>query len=106
LLIKSNQFPNFLSLLFLIFWDCSHFRNLAKNPISMKTIFKFLMGLGVMLVYACASDSKNQTADIHKKEFDNPLLKEWTGPYGGVPAFDKMDLTNLEEAIETGIQLH
>lgn len=72
----------------------------------MKTIFKFLMGLGVMLVYACASDSKNQTADIHKKEFDNPLLKEWTGPYGGVPAFDKMDLTNLEEAIETGIQLH
>jgi len=33
----------------------------------------------------------------------NPLLAEWTGPNGGVPAFDKMDLVQLKPAIEAGI---
>ncbi len=34
----------------------------------------------------------------------NVLLAEWTGPYGGVPAFDKMDLDDLKPALETGIE--
>ena len=36
----------------------------------------------------------------------NPLLQEWTGPYGGVPAFDRMDLADLEPAIEAGMAAH
>lgn len=73
----------------------------------MKTIPQFLVALSVILVYACGPDSKNQSvAEMEKQEIENPLLKEWTGPYGGVPAFDKMDLANLDEAIEMGIQLH
>lgn len=36
----------------------------------------------------------------------NPLLQEWTGPYGGVPAFDRMDLVDLEPAIEAGMAAH
>ncbi len=36
----------------------------------------------------------------------NPLLAKWTGPNGGVPAFDKMDLTQLKPAILTGIAAH
>ena len=34
----------------------------------------------------------------------NALLAEWTGPYGGVPAFDKMDLDDLKPALETGME--
>ena len=34
----------------------------------------------------------------------NVLLAEWTGPYGGVPAFDKMDLDDLTPALETGME--
>ena len=34
---------------------------------------------------------------------DNILLAEWTGPYGGVPAFDKMDLADLEPALATAM---
>jgi peptidyl-dipeptidase Dcp len=34
------------------------------------------------------------------------LLAEWTGPYGGVPAFDRMDLKTLEPATEEGIRRH
>lgn len=37
---------------------------------------------------------------------ENDLLQEWTGPYGGVPAFDEMALDDLEEAIEKGMALH
>ncbi|MFP4518673.1 MAG: M3 family metallopeptidase [Oceanicaulis sp.] len=33
----------------------------------------------------------------------NPLLAEWTGPYGGVPAFDAMDLQYLRPALEEGM---
>lgn len=34
----------------------------------------------------------------------NLLLAEWTGPYGGVPAFDKMDLADAKEAFEIGMK--
>lgn len=33
----------------------------------------------------------------------NPLLAEWDGPYGGVPAFDEMDLQYLKPALEVGM---
>ncbi len=36
---------------------------------------------------------------------DNPLLAEWSGPYGGVPAFDAMDLEDLPAAIEAAMAL-
>ncbi|WP_444944502.1 M3 family metallopeptidase [Microbulbifer sp. ZKSA006] len=36
----------------------------------------------------------------------NMLLAEWTGPFGGVPAFDKMSLEDLKPAIEKGIELN
>jgi peptidyl-dipeptidase Dcp len=39
-------------------------------------------------------------------EHDNPLLAEWAGPYGGVPAFDRMDLALLEPAMRRAIELH
>ncbi|WP_291803516.1 M3 family metallopeptidase [Lutibacter sp.] len=36
----------------------------------------------------------------------NTLLKEWTGPYGGVPAFDKMSITDIKPALEIGMKQH
>ncbi len=35
-----------------------------------------------------------------------PLLGEWTGPFGGGPAFDGMDLAALEPALEAGMEKH
>jgi peptidyl-dipeptidase Dcp len=34
---------------------------------------------------------------------DNLLIAPWTGPYGGVPAFDRMDLASLKPALEEGM---
>ncbi len=35
----------------------------------------------------------------------NLLLKAWTGPYGGVPAFDKMQVDYVKPALEQGMQM-
>jgi peptidyl-dipeptidase Dcp len=35
----------------------------------------------------------------------NPLLAAWTGPYGGVPAFDRMNLDDLKPALEQAMEL-
>ncbi len=34
---------------------------------------------------------------------DNILLADWTGPYGGVPAFDRMRIADLEPALDGGM---
>ncbi|NBX41310.1 MAG: M3 family peptidase, partial [Gammaproteobacteria bacterium] len=36
----------------------------------------------------------------------DPLLAPWSGPYGGVPPFDKVETKNLGKAIESAIALH
>ena len=34
----------------------------------------------------------------------NPLLKPWSGPYGGVPAFNEYKVADFKPAIEFAIQ--
>ncbi|PAP75630.1 peptidase M3 [Rubrivirga marina] len=72
-----------------------------------------LAAAGALALAGCASSSPTEapdsmttdsaTADILQT---NPLLQEWTGPYGGVPAFDRMALDDLEPAIEAGMAAH
>ena len=38
-----------------------------------------------------------------KKSIDNPLLAKWTGPYGGVPPFDKVKVEQFKPALEAGM---
>ncbi|MGJ3231513.1 MAG: M3 family metallopeptidase [Oceanicaulis sp.] len=48
-----------------------------------------------------------QQADAAQAQTEtNPLLAEWTGLYGGVPAFDQMDLQYLRPALEEGMDLY
>ncbi|MCC9167724.1 M3 family metallopeptidase [Pontibacter harenae] len=65
-----------------------------------------------MLALASCTSTQTQTqsqqtqaAMEQKKEKTNPLLAEWTEPYGGVPAFDKMNLSDLKPAVEKGMAL-
>src|SRR5882762_12036393 len=34
---------------------------------------------------------------------ENPLLRKWTGPYGGVPPFDKVKVADFKAALETAM---
>ncbi|MGQ8364432.1 M3 family metallopeptidase [Glaciecola sp. 1036] len=49
------------------------------------------------------TESSAQTSA--EQAFENPLLAPFAGPYEGVPAFDKMDLTYLKPALEKGMEL-
>jgi peptidyl-dipeptidase Dcp len=37
---------------------------------------------------------------------DNVFLAEWTGPYGGVPAFDRMDIDAMKPALEAAMTIN
>ncbi|MEH6535541.1 MAG: M3 family metallopeptidase [Psychroserpens sp.] len=56
-------------------------------------------------LFASCKDDKNSEEKMAVNETDNVLLQEWTGPYQGVPAFDKMDHNAIKEAMETGMEL-
>ena len=56
----------------------------------------------LVLFASCKEDPKTED---NMAMNDNVLLQEWTGPYQGVPAFDKMDVNAIKEAVETGMKL-
>jgi peptidyl-dipeptidase Dcp len=74
----------------------------------MKKLTTGLLAASVVLTIAACSPAP-ETTDTSSSDTqtstDNVLLAEFTGPYGGVPAFDKMDLSLLKEALTTGMDL-
>ena len=50
------------------------------------------------LIISCKKDIKTQPKNV--------LLQEWKGPYGGVPAFHQMNVNDVQEAVETGMELN
>jgi len=64
-----------------------------------------------IVIFTSCKDDKNSDASNMAEEktalndTDNVLLQEWTGPYQGLPAFDKMDVSNIKEAVEVGMKL-
>ncbi|MEE4246876.1 MAG: M3 family metallopeptidase [Kangiellaceae bacterium] len=48
---------------------------------------------------------KEQPAQISQQQELNFLLQEWTGPFGGVPAFDKVSLDMIKPALEQGMAI-
>lgn len=54
-----------------------------------------------------AGTTPTPTADSSPvSETGNPMLEPWSGPYGGVPAFDKMQIDQVKPALETAIAAH
>ncbi len=60
--------------------------------------------LGVFLVLISCNQNKKEV-QTEKENYSNILLQEWAGPYGGVPAFDKMKVEDVKEALEKGMEL-
>ncbi len=59
--------------------------------------------LSTVVYGACGGDEMTTGTHDHDTT-GNALLAEWSGPYGGVPAFDQMDLAALEPAVDAGIE--
>ncbi len=64
-----------------------------------------LVTLGIAL--ACApivtTTRTSPPADVVAPASANPLLREWTGPYGGVPPFDRITIADFKPALETAM---
>jgi len=59
------------------------------------------------LLAACQKPTDASSREMTEATKDgNALISEWTGPYGGVPAFDKMDLDAIEPALRAGMDAH
>ena len=65
---------------------------------------KIRNGLSVIAMTAIIGYANGQEKE--EKAMNNPLLQEWTGPYQGVPAFDKMQVDLVKPAIRKGMEMH
>ncbi|MFV8224333.1 M3 family metallopeptidase [Christiangramia aquimixticola] len=65
---------------------------------------KLKNGLSIIALTAIIGYSNGQEKETISME--NPLLQEWTGPYEGVPQFDKMQVDLIKPAIRKGMELH
>jgi len=65
-----------------------------------KTKNALITAIAAIAITAC------NTAPKEAQTEKNILLQEWTGPYGGVPAFDKMKLEDVKPAMLRGMELH
>ena len=59
-----------------------------------------------MLVSLISCKKTEKEDKIVVMETTNTLLKDWEGPFGGVPAFDQMKVSDVKEALEIGMDLH
>jgi len=59
--------------------------------------------LNLLLLLAVLSFGLHAKTPDHDTQNQNTLLTEWTGPYGGVPAFDKMKLSDVKPAFKVAM---
>ncbi|EZH71741.1 peptidase M3 [Aquimarina atlantica] len=74
----------------------------------LSTTIKTVALSAIVLLASCnqKKETVNTTTESEPKETANVLLEEWTGPYGGTPAFDKMNVSDIKPALEKGMELN
>ncbi|MBZ9631348.1 M3 family metallopeptidase [Salegentibacter sp. LM13S] len=65
---------------------------------------EIIKSLGIFALVA--GFQANAQEQNHEQNMDNILLAEWTGPYAGVPAFDKMKVELVKPAMLEAMEKH
>ncbi len=68
----------------------------------MRAVMPFFAGFAAFTVALAFTNDTSDAGGIATAAL-NILLAPWAGPYGGVPAFDKMRLEDLKPAMEAGM---
>ena len=66
-------------------------------------LFKTITFCAIIALVSCNQTKENVTK-MDSSESAAILLNEFQGPYGGVPAFDKMNINGIAEALEKGME--
>jgi peptidyl-dipeptidase Dcp len=61
------------------------------------------LAAALMMTTTACSQNPVASAPPATAAAGNPLLTEWSGPHGGVPAFDRVELADLKPALEAGM---
>lgn len=69
----------------------------------MRTLVAVTASASLLLAGGCAT---TQEARSMHTDSANPLLRPWTGPYGGVPPFDQVKVEHFEPALETAMEVN
>lgn len=56
---------------------------------------------GVLMTQSNIADASGSAPSA---DTQNPLLAQWTGPYGGIPPFDKIKVEHFKPALEAGMK--
>jgi peptidyl-dipeptidase Dcp len=67
---------------------------------------KALLLLASAVTFVSCNTMNEKAEESAELVVENALLKEWTGPYGGVPAFDLMKIEDVKAAMLTGMELN
>src|SRR5690554_3468985 len=67
-----------------------------------KYMLPLYIGIIALGITGCSGTKKNEK----ETAMNNPLLAEWTGPYSSTPAFDKMQISDLQQAMEYAMEKH
>lgn len=80
--------------------------NPMKKPLLSILSLSVVLGLSACTGTSVKSESSitEQVMTLPAELKNNVLLQEFQGPYGGVPAFEKMELSQLKPALEYGMQ--
>ncbi len=69
-----------------------------------KTIARTLLIIATASLVGCGEEKADKPTNIEEK-MENILLQEWTGSFGGVPAFDLMKVEDIKPAIGKGMEM-
>jgi peptidyl-dipeptidase Dcp len=69
-----------------------------------RTKHLLLLALIPTLMTSCTEESSTESTETQKEE--NILLRPWEGPYGGVPAFDRMRVEDVKPAMLRAMELN
>ena len=74
------------------------------NKYFKPAILKSVIAICTLIIATSSyGQNKEKKASMQNK---NVLLEKWAGPYGGVPAFDKMSIQDIKPALEKGMALN
>ncbi len=69
--------------------------------IILKTTLLFFI-----IVISSCNQKKESAEGMTSEKTENILLAEWTGPYEGVPAFDKVNITDVKPALVKAMEIN
>jgi len=71
----------------------------------IKQFINCVLLFSITMVLTQCSDRKGKESST-EMDSNNPLLQKWTGPYNGVPAFDKIKTADFRSALEAGMAVN